>query len=120
MATTSTQPRKQRKARYNAPNHIRSRFLSAPLSEDLRKKYGKRSLRVVKGDTVRVTRGDFSGDEGVVDDVNTGSSTVVVHGVTLTKADGKDVARPIHASKVVITKLNLADKKRVAETGEEE
>jgi large subunit ribosomal protein L24 len=117
MATTSIQPRKQRKAMYNAPHHVRSRFLSAPLSDDLQKKYGKRSLRVVKGDTVKVTRGDFKGDEGIVDDVNTKDSTVTVHGVSLTKADGKDVPRPIHASKVIITKLNTTDTKRVTEAG---
>ena len=39
----STQPRKQRKARYNAPAHLRGKFLSAPLSPELRTQYKKRT-----------------------------------------------------------------------------
>ena len=56
---SSIQPRKQRKFRYNAPLHIRGAFLHAPLAADLREKYGKRSFRVVTGDTVKVLRGEF-------------------------------------------------------------
>ncbi|MDD3934407.1 MAG: 60S ribosomal protein L26, partial [Methanoculleus sp.] len=47
----SKQPRKQRKARYNAPNHTRGRFLSASLTPELRGKHNARRTRVVKGDT---------------------------------------------------------------------
>ncbi|HZD43811.1 MAG TPA: 50S ribosomal protein L24, partial [Methanomicrobiales archaeon] len=101
MATISSkQPRKQHKAQYTAPNHRKSRFLAAPLAADLREKYGKRSIRVVAGDTVRVLRGDFAGEEGVVDAARTKDSTLVIHGVSLVKADGKEVPRPIHASNV--------------------
>jgi large subunit ribosomal protein L24 len=114
----SSQPRKQRKARYTAPSHVRTKFLNAPLSEALKEKYKKKTLRVVKGDTVKVTRGDFVGDEGIVDAVNTRKSKIVVHGVTSTKADGTEVPRPVDASNVQITKLNLADKRRVAKLGE--
>ncbi|MBS1194889.1 MAG: ribosomal protein L24p/L26e, archaeal/eukaryotic, partial [Methanomicrobia archaeon] len=46
----SIQPRKQRKARYTAPLHIKGKFLSATLSKELREQYKRRSLRVVKGD----------------------------------------------------------------------
>jgi large subunit ribosomal protein L24 len=38
----SIQPRKQRKARYNAPAHARGKYLSASLSKDLREKVGKK------------------------------------------------------------------------------
>ena len=37
----SIQPRKQRKARYNAPAHARGKYLSASLSPELREKIGK-------------------------------------------------------------------------------
>jgi large subunit ribosomal protein L24 len=114
----SEQPRKQRKARYTAPSHMKSKFLSAPLSDALKEKYKKKTLRVIKGDTVRVTRGDFVGDEGLVDAVDTKNSKLVVHGVSSTKADGTEVPRGIDASNVQITKLNLADKRREAKLGE--
>lgn len=122
MTTTeSIQPRKQRKARFNAPKHVQSKFLTAPLSDELRSKYGKRHARVVKGDTVKVLRGDFKGHEGLVDGVDQKRAVVFVHGVSVTKADGTEVPRPVSASKVCITKLNLEDalrKERFEKGGE--
>ena len=108
----SKQPRKQRKARYQAPSHVNTKYLNAPLSAVLKEKYKKKTLRVIKGDTVKVTRGDFVGDEGLVDAVDTKKSKIVVHGVSLTKADGTEVPRPVDASNVQITKLNLTDTRR--------
>lgn len=115
----SEQPRKQRKARFTAASHEKTRFLHAPLSEALREKYSKKTLRVVKGDTVKLTRGDFTGEEGIVDAINTGRAKIVVHGVSSVKADGTEVPRIVDASKVEITKLNLNDKRREAMLGGE-
>lgn len=109
----SKQPRKQRKARYNAPIHVRGKYLSAPLSAELRKKYGTRSLRVITGDTVTVLRGDFAGEDGIIDSVDLSGSRILVHGVSVTKADGTEVPRPVFASNVQIKKLNLKDSRRV-------
>ncbi|EHQ36796.1 50S ribosomal protein L24 [Methanoplanus limicola] len=109
---SSTQPRKQRKARYNAKLHQLGKFLNAPLSSELRETYGRRSFRIVEGDTVKVTRGDFRGDEGIIDGVDLEKGTVLVHGVTSTKVDGTEVPRPVYASNVQIVKLNLNDKIR--------
>lgn len=114
----SEQPRKQRKARFQASAHEKTRFLNAPLTKSLAEKYGKKAVRVVKGDTVRLTRGDFSGEEGIVDAVDTGRAKLVVHGVISTKADGTEVPRVVDASKVEITKLNLNDKRRGEKMGE--
>lgn len=116
----SKQPRKQRRARYTAPSHTKSKFLNAPLSESLKEKYKKKTLRVIKGDTVKVTRGDFTGEEGLVDAIDTKKAKLVVHGVSTTKADGTEVPRVIDPSKVEITTLNLDDKRREAKLGEGE
>jgi large subunit ribosomal protein L24 len=116
----SEQPRKQRKARYQAPSHVKSKYLNSPLSAALKEKYKKKTLRVIKGDTVKVTRGDFVGDEGLVDAVDTKKSKIVVHGVSLTKADGTEVPRLVDASNVQITKLNLTDTRRQEKLGEAE
>lgn len=117
--TASSQPRKQRKARYTAAAHEKTRFLNAPLSSALKEQYKRKTLRVVKGDTVKLTRGDSAGEEGVVDAVNVGKAKLIVHGVSLTKADGTEVPRLVDASKVEITKLNLNDKRREEKLGEE-
>ncbi|KUG14454.1 lsu ribosomal protein l26e (l24p) [hydrocarbon metagenome] len=114
----SIQPRKQRKARYNAPAHLRGKFLSAPLSPDLRKEYRIRSVRVVKGDSVKVLRGNAAGTEGVVDAVDTDRSLIVVQGVAVPKADGTEVPRPVNPSNVQVTKLNLKDPRRAGKLSE--
>ena len=120
MATKSSQPRKQRKSQANAPLHERGRALSAPLTKELREAYKRRHLRVVKGDTVKLLRGDQKGEEGVVDEVDVKRCTLTVHGISIPKADNTDVPRPVHPSNVQITKLNLKDKLRAERLGEVE
>lgn len=115
----SKQPRKQRKARYNAPHHQRGSLLHAMLSKELREKYSRRSARVIKGDTVKVVRGDHAGTEGLVDFVLCKHSRIVVDKVTVKKADGTEVPRPIDPSNVMITELNFEDKRREQKLGGE-
>jgi large subunit ribosomal protein L24 len=107
----SKQPRKQRKAQFNAPIHRRGKSMSAHLGTSLRKEYDRRSVRVIKGDTILVVRGDeeIVGTEGKVAGVNTRTGRITVEGITIPKADGTETARPIHASNVVVTKLDLSD-----------
>ncbi len=108
----SIQPRKSRKMIYNAPIHKKRKWLASHLSENLLLKYDKRSIPVVKGDTVKVMRGSFKGHEDKVSSVNVKKQTVVVEGITTIKADGTKIAKPMHASNLLITKLNLTDKWR--------
>jgi large subunit ribosomal protein L24 len=108
----SKQPRKQRKARYNAPLHIRQKFMGAKLSEELSKEYATRSAAVIKGDIVKVMRGDFKGTEGKVQIVYLKDGKIAVEGVISTKVDGTEVPRPIYPSNVMITKLELKDGRR--------
>ena len=103
------QPRKQRKAFYNAPLHKKRKWISAHLSEDLMLRYGRRSITVIKGDTVKVMRGEFKGQSGKVRKVDVKKGRLEIEGITITKVDGKKVPRPIHASNVMILKLNLTD-----------
>ena len=107
----SKQARKQRKALYNAPVHVRRRNVSAHLSDELMKQTNTRSSRVIVGDTVKVLRGDegVNGVEGKVSDVNTRTGRIIVEGITMPKADGTMKARPVHSSNVIITKLDLTD-----------
>ena len=111
----SSKARVQRKNQANAPTHVKRKMLSAHLSDDLRKKYGVRSARVCKGDTVIVVRGnsDIRNVEGKVVSVYTKTGRVAIEGVTIKQADGTDTERPIHASNLVIVKLNTDDQWRV-------
>ena len=108
----SIKSRKQRKELFNAPLHKRRKWISAHLEENLLLKYDKRGIPVIKGDTVRVMRGSFKGHEDKVVHVNIRRRQVEIEGMTMTKADNKKIAKPIHASNLMITKLNLTDKWR--------
>ncbi len=112
MRRKSSLPRKQRAESKNAPLHIRRKFLGAKLSKDLEEKYGKRSIPVRKGDTVRIMRGDDRGKEGKVTSVDLKNCRITVEGVVVAKADLSEVPRPVHPSNVMITKLNLKDEWR--------
>lgn len=109
----SKQPRKQRKALYNAPAHARGKHMSATLSKDLRSKIGKRALPIRNGDKVQVLRGDFKGHEGKVIDVDYGSYKVCVEEVTLSKPDGNAVLLPLDPSNLMIIDADMDDDRRV-------
>ena len=109
----SVSARKQRNYVAYAPDHIKGTFLGAHLSKELRKKYGKRSLRVREGDQVKVTRGQFKGKEGKIEQVNTSKARVLITGIEIIKKDGSKTRYPITTSNLMITELNLADKRRL-------
>ncbi|GAA0127892.1 large subunit ribosomal protein L24 [Methanococcus maripaludis] len=112
VLTNSKQPRKQRKALYNAPLHLRNSVMSAMLAKELKEKYAKNTLPVKKGDTVKVLRGNFKGIEGEVSKVDYAGYKIIVEGVVNKKQDGTETAYPIHPSNVMITKLDESDEKR--------
>lgn len=110
---SSKKPRKQRKYVYNAPKHIRHKFLSANLSKELRKKHGIRSFPVRTGDEVEVMRGSFKKKTGKISKVDLKKIKVYIDGITRKRVDGSDVQVPIHPSNLRIINLNLEDKKRL-------
>ncbi|WP_416840806.1 50S ribosomal protein L24 [Haloferax sp. DFSO52] len=113
------QPRKQRNQVRNAPLHERQNQVRAPLSADLREEYSTRNVRVNTGDTVEVLRGDFAGEEGEVTEVDLTDAVIYVEGVTVAKADGEEVPRPLQASNVRVTELDLEDDVREARLKED-
>ena len=93
--------------------HKREKFLGANLSENLREQHKKRSMRVIKGDTVRILRGEYVGIEGKVEKVNTEKSTLSIEGVQREKIRGGNVKVQVHASNVQIISLNTDDDYRI-------
>jgi large subunit ribosomal protein L24 len=109
---SSKKRRKQLKYIKNAPLHIRKNFIASTLSKELRKKYTKRSIGIRKGDKVKVMRGQFRKTTGKVSDVDTRRARIHIEGVDFVKKDGTKVQYPVHPSNVMITELNLDDKRR--------
>ena len=98
---------------YYATSKVRSVQTAASLSSELRKKFGKRSARIVKGDTVKILRGEFYGTAGKVTKILTQKNSINVDGVKREKTKGEKVDVPIHATNVIIKGLNDDDKWRM-------
>ncbi|KAI5819889.1 translation protein SH3-like domain-containing protein [Pyronema omphalodes] len=105
--------RKSRKAHFSAPSSVRRVIMSAPLSKELREKYGVRSMPIRKDDEVIVTRGSLKGREGKVTSVYRLKYVIHVERVSREKVNGQSVPLGIAPSNVTITKLKL-DKDREA------
>jgi large subunit ribosomal protein L24 len=84
----------------------------SPLSDELREKYRRRSVRPRVGDSVRIVRGEFKDIEGKVTGVAPAKGMVNVEGVTREKIKGGTSPVPIHSSNIVVTDLVLDDKAR--------
>lgn len=106
--------KKAKKTKYllNAPLHVKGKFLHSHLSKELRTKYKRRSLRVKKGDTVKIMRGEFKGKEGKVQLVNLKLQKVYVENMAKSKKDGSKVFVPFNSSKLLIKEI-VSDKKRI-------
>jgi len=110
----SGKPRKQRKFLFSAPLHLRQKFLHVHLSKELREKYKKRSLRVRKGDVVKVIRGKFKGRSGKVIDVDLSRMFVYIEGITRKPSRKEKAEKPIpfRPANLEIIALDLSDKRR--------
>ena len=109
---SSVQPRKQRKYTANAPLHTKHKFLSAHLSKDLRKKYGKRNLPLRKGDEVLVMRGSFRKKKAKVISIDLKRTLIALEGLQRTKRDGTKVNVMFHPSILSIESFSNEDKER--------
>ncbi|PIN94603.1 50S ribosomal protein L24 [Candidatus Pacearchaeota archaeon CG10_big_fil_rev_8_21_14_0_10_30_48] len=116
---SSTQIRKQRKYRANAPLHIKSKMMGSHLSKELRKKYETRSVRIRKGDEVKIMIGKFKGKTGKIGDVNVKKQKVSIEGIQNKKKDGTKIAVYFNPSNLIVTTLNLEDKKRFKKKNQE-
>src|SRR3989338_4538484 len=110
---SSTQPRKQRKYRHNAPNSTRQKLMSAHLSPELRKQHGKRSITLKANDIAKVMKGDFKGKTGKITEINTRKLAAYVEGAERTRRDGTKVMVPIKAANLMITELSAEGGRRL-------
>ena len=94
------------------PKHQRDKMVVAVLEDSLREQYKRKNIRVVKGDSVRVMRGEYKGVEGKVEKVNTEHATFHIEGIQREKIRGGQVKVPIPSSNVMVISLNLDDNYR--------
>ena len=99
---------------YRATYTTKSKQLGSNLSKDLQKRYGRRSVRVIEGDSVTILRGEFKGVDGKVSNVSTDKSSVAMEGIKKEKTKGDKFDVYIHTSNLLVTSLNTEDKWRMA------
>ena len=112
MWKSSSQTRKQRKYRFNAPLHARHKMLAAHLSKELRKEMGFRSIPLRKGDEVAVMTGEYKKMKGTITRVDMKVLKVYVNSVKRKKVSGQEIEVPVDPSNLKITKLIMDDSKR--------
>ena len=98
---------------YYATMQTASSQLSGMLSKNLREKYGKKSIRIVDGDSVKVIRGEFNGVDGKVTKVSASNNGLTIEGVKKEKLKGEKYDVFIHTSNIEVTGLNTDDKWRI-------
>ena len=98
---------------YNATHVVQSKQIGSALSGDLRKRYGRRSVRVTKGDHVSVQRGEFKGVDGKVTTVSPDKRCVTIEGIKKEKTKGDKFDYLIHTTNLLVTSLNTDDKWRM-------
>jgi large subunit ribosomal protein L24 len=121
VTTASAKPRKQRVLRRILVRVWPHKLMSVHLSSELREKYGRRSLPVRVGDTVKVLRGEYRGVTAKVVEVDRERQYVYLENVTRKRVDGTEVRVPVHISNVMIVQLDLSDeyRKTLLEKGRE-
>jgi len=99
---------------YRATYQTKSKQLGSALSKNLHKKYGKRSVRVIEGDSVTIVRGEFKGVDGKISKISTQKNSVAIEGIKKEKTKGDKFDIYIHTSNLLVTSLNTEDKWRIA------
>lgn len=110
----SVHPRKQRKYAAHLPLHMRKAVLMSSLSAELKKKYQRNAVPVRRGDTVKILRGNHAGKTAKVEAVLHTAGRLQIAGIRATRKDGTQKPYMFHPSKVMITEVDLSDKKRDA------
>jgi large subunit ribosomal protein L24 len=98
---------------YRATNQTANKQICAPISKDLRKKYSRRSIRIMINDTVKVIRGEYNGLTGKVAKISIENNSVAIEGNKKEKLKGEKIDVYIHSTNMIITSLNTDDKWRL-------
>jgi large subunit ribosomal protein L24 len=99
---------------YRASHVTKSKQIASPLSKELQKKYTKKSVRVVEGDSIKIVRGEFIGVDGKIAEISVLKSSLAIEGVKKEKTKGDKFDVFVHSSNVIVTGLNSDDKWRIS------
>jgi len=98
---------------YRVMNQVANKQICATISKDLRKKYSRRSTRIMVDDTIKVVRGEYKGLTGKVSKISLENNSIAIEGNKKEKLKGDKIDVYIHSTNVIITALNTDDKWRL-------
>ncbi|MEW6723244.1 MAG: 50S ribosomal protein L24, partial [Candidatus Micrarchaeota archaeon] len=104
----------ERKKYHAEKIHKRKNRLHVHLSKELRGKLKakKRSVGIRKGDTVRVMRGPGKGKDAKVSDVNVLRRKVMLEGIVVKNARGREMPLPLEPSNLLLLSLEPTEERR--------
>ncbi|MBS3794691.1 MAG: 50S ribosomal protein L24 [Candidatus Thorarchaeota archaeon] len=104
-------PSKQRKRIHQGSIHSHKNMFNVRLDEFLREEYGLRSMKLKKGDLVKIMRGRFRETEGTVERLDYKEVRVYLDSATTEKADGTEINVPIHPSNLMLLQPEMDDER---------
>ena len=104
--------RKNRRAHFQAPSHLRRRLMSAALSKTLKETYKVNAMPVRRDDEVEIMRGQNKGEKGKVIAVYRKKWCLYIEKLQRAKVNGTLSRIPVHPSNVRITKLELNEDRK--------
>ena len=104
--------RKNRRAHFQSPSHLRRRLMSAALSKTLKATYKVNAMPVRRDDEVEIIRGQNKGEKGKVTAVYRRKWCLYIEKLQRSKANGTLSKIPVHPSNVRITKLELNEDRK--------
>ncbi len=105
----------ERKKRYNAPLHIKKKFMRVNLSKELRAKMKKRNVLAKKEDSVKIMRGSLKGKEAKISKISHTKGKIYLEGISKKTARAREMLIPFEPSNLMLISLSergkIKDKK---------
>jgi ribosomal protein uL24 len=109
----SKKPTKQRKKRFQAKQHEKTKLFRVHVNKELQKAIKKKTTGLRKEDKVKIMRGKQKGKTGKVLRINRDKEQIFIEKIIRKKSDGTETMIPIHPSN-----LMLIEKKETTKTKE--
>jgi ribosomal protein uL24 len=98
----SKKPTKQRKKRFQAKQHEKTKLFRVHVSKELQKAVKKKTTGLRKEDKVKIMRGKQKGKTGKVLRINRNKEQVFIEKIVRKKSDGTETMIPIHPSNLLL------------------
>ncbi len=115
----SKKPGKQRKKRFQAKLHEKTKLFRVHVSKELQKTMKKKTTGLRKEDKVKVMRGKQKGKTGRVLKINRSKEQVFIEKIIRKKSDGTESLIPIHPSNLLLIEKKETNNTKIKQVKKE-